>query len=86
MTAKLPTMEQGTKTYSFLTRHLDEIGESYIEHLLFTLKIGSLMLTAALAIITHGLMPFLFETTGSDMIAHINKLLSDRRAQLKKPE
>ena len=66
--------------------HLDEIGESYTEHLLFTLRIGSLMFVAGAAIIVHGLMPFIFETTGSDLIAHINKLLSERRARLKNPE
>jgi hypothetical protein len=75
----------GKKT-SFFTRHLDEIGESYGEHLLFTLKIGSLMFVAAVAIIVHGLMPFIFETTGSGMIAHINQLLSERRARLKTPK
>lgn len=78
--------ETAEKKSSFFTRHLDEIGESYAEHLLFTLKIGSLMFVAAIAIIVHGFMPFIFETTGSDMIAHINNLLSERRARLKTPK
>ena len=75
--------ETTDKKGSFFTRHLECAGESYFEHLLFTLKIGGLMLVAGGVIVIHGLMPFILETAGSDMIAHINKLLCERRARQK---
>jgi hypothetical protein len=75
--------QTGDKKGSFFTRHLDGAGESYFEHLLFTLKIGGLMLIAGMVVVIHGLMPFILETAGSDRIAHINKLLCERRARQK---
>ncbi len=76
-------METGVKKASFFTRHLEEAGEGYFEHLLFTLRIGSLLLVAAAAIIIHGVLPFIFVSTGSTIIAHVNTLLSERRARQK---
>jgi hypothetical protein len=76
-------METDVKKDTFLTRHLEDAGEGYFEHLLFTLRIGSLLFAAAVIVIIHGLLPFIFVSTGSAMIGHVNTLLSARRARQK---
>jgi hypothetical protein len=76
-------METDVKKDFFLTRHLRCAGEGYFEHLLFTLRIGSLLFVAALVVIIHGLLPFILVSTGSSMIGHINTLLTERRARQK---
>jgi len=76
-------METNAKKNSFLTRHLEDAGEGYFEHLLFTLRIGFLLFVAAAVVIIHGLLPFILVSTGSSMIGHINSLLSERRARQK---
>ena len=76
-------METDANKNSFLTRHLEDAGEGYFEHLLFTLRIGFLLFVAAIVVIIHGLLPFIFVSTGSTMIGHVNALLSERRARQK---
>ncbi len=67
------------KNDSFITRHLAEAGESYGEHLLFTVKIGLRLVLAGLVVIIHGLMPFLFVHKGSCMIEDIYATLKSRK-------
>jgi hypothetical protein len=68
---------------SFLTSHLNDAGEHYFQHLLFTIRIGALLILAGAVIVIHGLMPFIMVNTGSNLIAHINRLLAERRARQK---
>jgi hypothetical protein len=48
--------------------HLKSCNESYFKHLLFAGRIGATMVAAGLACMAHGILPGLFETTGSRAI------------------
>lgn len=49
-------------------KHLEGVGESYFEHLFFTLKYGGSCFLAGFMVIMHGLVPSLFETGASTII------------------
>lgn len=71
---------------SFLTDHLDEVGESYWEHMLKAAGFAVAMLLGGVACLVHAALPFLFVTTGSTRVRHLhdvmveNRLASGRRA------
>ena len=69
---------------SFFSRHLHDAGESYFRHLAFTARIGAMLVASGLVIIVHGLLPFLFEHTGSNLIDRINAELKTRREECEK--
>ena len=48
--------------------HLISCEESYFRHLLFASRTGVTMIVAGLACVAHGVLPGLFETTGSRTI------------------
>ena len=48
--------------------HLKSCNESYFKHMLFAGRIGTTMIAAGLACMAHGILPGLFETTGSRTI------------------
>ena len=48
--------------------HLNSCGEGYFKHLVFASGVGAKMIVAGLACVAHGLLPGLFETTGSRTI------------------
>lgn len=56
------------------THHPSAVGESYGEHFLAASGFGFRMLLGAIACLIHAVLPFLFVTTGSNMI----RLLNDR--------
>lgn len=57
---------------TFLTRHLDDVGESYFQHLSHALGFAATLAVAALACFLHALLPFLFEHTGSSLIRRLH--------------
>lgn len=56
--------------------HLDEVGESYLEHQGVAFRYGFNCLKASLMAFVHGVVPGLFQTSASDIV---NKLASNRR-------
>ena len=52
--------------------HPASVGESYAEHLLVAGSFGWRMVFAGLACLVHGLLPFLFVTTGSRTIRQLH--------------
>ena len=54
---------------TLFTRHPRSIGETYFEHLCMALGFAGRMLVATLVCTVHAFLPFLFEKTGSGMIA-----------------
>lgn len=58
--------------------HLDSVGEDYREHRRFAFRVGWTMVKAGLACILHGLVPALFQTTGSDAIRRLNGVIEHR--------
>ena len=60
-------------------KHLTFAGESYIQHLGFTLWFAGRLASLAVAAVLHGLVPSCHKTTGSDGIFALNRLLLRRR-------
>ena len=48
--------------------HLKSCNESYFKHMFFAGRVGGTMIVAGLACVAHGILPGLFETTGSRTI------------------
>jgi hypothetical protein len=48
------------------------VGESYSEHLLRATRFGWRMMLAGCACLVHGVLPFLFVSTGSRAISELN--------------
>ena len=64
---------------SFLTDHLDEVGESYWEHMLKAAGFAVAMLVGGVACLVHALLPFLFVKTGSARIRHLHEVMVENR-------
>ena len=64
---------------SFLTDHLDEVGESYWEHMLKATGFAVAMLIGGVACLVHALLPFLFVKTGSARIRHLHEAMVENR-------
>jgi hypothetical protein len=59
-------------------RHLSEAGESYAQHLLFALVVGTMLVGAGLACVLHALMPALCQRTASQTVQALTELFRDR--------
>ena len=64
------------------TAHPREVGESYLRHGLFACRFGAKMTLGGIAALVHGLMPFLFESTGSRITRELNATLEESRARV----
>ncbi len=62
------------------TEHPASVGESYWGHLAFALGFAVRLLLAGLAALVHALLPFLFKTTASRLIAEMASKTGPRRA------
>ncbi len=63
------------------TAHPRDVGESYLEHGLFACRYGAKMTLGGIAAFLHGMMPFLFQTTGSRITRELNASLEESRAR-----
>jgi uncharacterized membrane protein len=61
-----------------LTKHLDEVGETYGEHFTHAGSYGVTLLVAGVACMVHAILPFLFERTASDCIKTLHARMSAR--------
>jgi hypothetical protein len=61
-----------------LTRHLDDIGESYAQHCGKAAGFGFKMIAGGLACLVHAVLPFLFERTGSEVVSDLHGKLAKR--------
>lgn len=50
------------------TKHPHSIGESYLQHMKFATLFGIHMMLGGLACFIHAFVPFLFHSTGSNML------------------
>jgi len=58
--------------------HLKIVKESYGKHLLFTVKLSSMLLLLAGCAILHGIFPFILTGMVSDKVKNLNTVLSER--------
>jgi uncharacterized protein DUF6356 len=76
----------------FFTEHPASVGETYGEHFVFAVTLGSRMVAGGLACIVHGVLPELCKTTGSRTIRTLALRLvpgnrpAPRRSQAAPPE
>lgn len=72
------TRHIGTTLYAAFTEHPKATGETYLEHLWFTIRMSGRMLWAGIAILLHGIFPFLFRKTGSHEIQALYTIMQKR--------
>ena len=63
------------------TAHPREVGETYLEHGVFACRYGAKMTWGGIAAFIHGLVPFLFQATGSRITRELNEALELSRAR-----
>ena len=64
------------------TRHPEEIGETYSEHMGTAAGFAATMLIGGLCVMIHAVFPFLFEHTGSRTMAKLHRKMSKRVDQV----
>jgi hypothetical protein len=60
------------------TEHPQEAGETYLQHLLFTVWMSLRFVYASLVIMIHGAFPFLLETAASSQIEAVYRIMKSR--------
>ena len=63
------------------TAHPRSVGESYLEHGFFACRYGAKMTLGGVAAFVHGLLPFLFKTTGSRITRELAETLDASAAR-----
>lgn len=63
------------------TQHPASAGQSYVEHLGFAVRVGGLLLWAGLAAIIHAVLPFVFQTTASKIIASLHAEITGKACE-----
>ena len=64
------------------SEHPRSVGESYLEHLGTATRFSGALTVAALACLVHGLLPFLFVSTGSGQVRRLHEaMITDRSRQ-----
>ena len=68
------------------TAHPNDVGESYLEHGVFACRYGAKMTAGGIAAFVHGVLPFLFQTTGSRITRELAATLEESRARAARRE
>jgi hypothetical protein len=64
---------------NIFSRHPATVGETYTEHFRFATRFGLRMITGGLACCVHGVLPFVFETTGSRTVRALHARVATGR-------
>ena len=67
-----------------LTKHPNKNSMGYFQHLFFSLKFFVYLFIAAIKALIHAFLPFLFETSTTDVIKQINKCMKDQHNKTSK--
>lgn len=65
------------------TDHPHSVGETYSEHFVMASSFGVPMIVAGFACLLHGIFPFMFERTGSNLVRKLHDRMVTNR--VKKP-
>jgi len=66
---------------NIFTKHPNDIGESYLQHLIKGFVFFFNLVTIAVKVFIHAIFPFLFKNSASHKIAELNRVLQDRKGQ-----
>ena len=58
--------------------HPAEAGETYMQHLWFTVSMSARFLLVSIILLIHGMLPFLFTHTGSRLVEKIHVIMKER--------
>lgn len=64
-----------------LARHLEDVGETYLEHAGFALSIAVRCTWTTVLLVIHAVFPFLLERAGSDSLKRIHADIATRAAR-----
>jgi hypothetical protein len=59
--------------------HLEDVKQTYFEHLIDSLKYATISFSAGVIFIIHGLFPDILNYAGSELINNLNILLENKR-------
>ncbi len=65
----------------FFTKHPNDVGMSYFQHLCFALMLARRMFFAIFASLIHSVFPFIFTTYTSNTIKELNQIFLTRLNQ-----
>ena len=65
--------------FSKSKKHCDKANETYMQHMLFAIKISSGLFLASLMGFIHSIIPAFFEKGASSKIIKINNYLEDKK-------
>lgn len=71
---------------NLFTKHPASVGETYSEHFKAATSFGIPMILAGFACSLHGLFPFMFEKTGSNLVRKLYERMVTKRADLARPD
>ena len=74
-------MQTIQKSPNRLDGHLQEVGETYPQHLVKATGFALTMLAGGLACLVHAILPFLFTHTGSDCIRRLHQEMVEHRTR-----
>lgn len=57
--------------------HLNDVGETYVQHWRFAAQFGLVMILVGLCVIVHAFVPSLFTHTGSRAVKAMAKVLEE---------
>jgi hypothetical protein len=60
------------------TRHPEEVGETYTEHMVTAAGFGATMLLGGLCVMIHAILPFLFVDTGTRTMDKLHRRMTKR--------
>lgn len=63
------------------TEHPEATGESYLQHLWFTIKMSLRFIYTTIVLMIHGLFPFLLERAASTQIERVYRIMKTRIPQ-----
>ncbi len=72
------------QNWSF-TEHPESVGETYSQHFMHSASFGMTMLAAGCACLMHGLLPFLFQRTGSRAVMRLHDRMVVNRRRTEAP-
>lgn len=64
---------------SLFTKHPNEVGMNYFQHMLFAFSIVCKLIYASFACTVHAFLPFLFTATTSGIISELHSKITDRK-------
>jgi len=76
----------GRQVCRLFTEHPSEAGETYFQHLIFTIFTALLVVFCGIVIFIHGIFPFIFTKTASSQVEKIYLLLKKRIPKSRRDE